>query len=245
MNSNTTPFLTAQWRHLAMLNYEVDPKILQSFLPAGTELDDWQGRIFVSIVGFQFLNTRVLGVLIPYHHDFEEVNLRFYVRRKVSGEWRRGVVFIKELVPRMAIAWVARVFYGENYVALPMWHSIEAEHDTDTGPLSVSYAWSFCGEKNRMKVTLENSSEDVVEGSVEEFITEHYWGYTRRRNGCTTEYRVEHPQWRVAKAMSAQLDCDVAGLYGEQFVEFLKTPASAFLADGSEITVFKGRPLVS
>ena len=108
-----------------MLNYEVAPEALAPFVPAGTELDAWEGRHLVSMVGFMFQSTRGLGFPIPFHRNFEEVNLRFYVRRKVDGEWRRGVVFIKEIVPRFAIAWVARTFYNENYVALPMSHRLE------------------------------------------------------------------------------------------------------------------------
>ncbi|HTO08358.1 MAG TPA: DUF2071 domain-containing protein, partial [Myxococcota bacterium] len=117
-------FLTAEWRDLAMLNYEIDPAVLEPRVPAGTELDAWSGRTFVSVVGFRFLRTRVLGVPVPYHVDFDEVNLRFYVRRKSGADWRRGVVFVKEIVPRRAIALVARVAYAENYVAHPMRHSI-------------------------------------------------------------------------------------------------------------------------
>ncbi len=238
VNSQSPPFLTAQWRHLAMLNYEIDPQVLKPLVPAGTELDDWRGRTFASVVGFLFLDTRVLGVPIPYHLNFEEVNLRFYVRRKASDGWRRAVVFIKEIVPRVAIAWVARALYGENYVTLPMNHSIEEERGS--GARTVSYSWWFRGVENKMRLTARGNGELAAAGSAEEFITEHYWGYARRRGGRTTEYRVEHPRWRVFEAGAARLDCDVAGIYGDQFVEFLQKPASAFLADGSEVTVHKG-----
>src|SRR5207244_9793931 len=131
------PFLTANWRYLAMLNFIVDPRILAPFVPPGTEIDYENGETFVSIVGFLFLDTRLLGFPIPLHRDFEEVNLRFYVRRKSADTWRRGVVFIRELVPRPAIALVARAFYGENYVAVPMKHEIEHLG----GNLKVEYCW--------------------------------------------------------------------------------------------------------
>lgn len=229
-----------------MLNYEVDPEVLGPLVPAGTELDDWQGRTFVSVVGFMFLNTRVFGVAIPWHRNFEEVNLRFYVRRKASDGWRRGVVFVKELVPRVAIALTARVVYGENYVAVPMQHRIESENGRAARPRSVSYSWRFRERVNRLEMTVSGDGEQAREGSDAEFITEHYWGYARRRGGRTMEYRVEHPRWRVSRATTARLDCDVAGLYGSQFVESLQTPpASAFLADGSEVTVFRGTVLPS
>ena len=241
MNPHSSKFLTAEWRRLAMLNYEVDLKVLAPFVPPGTELDDWQGRTFISVVGFLFLNTRVFGVAIPFHRNFEEVNLRFYVRRKASDGWRRGVVFVKEIVPRAAIALTARIVYGENYVAVPMNHHIEGESAGAVTPRNVSYSWWFRGRENRIQLDVQGGSEEARDGSDAEFITEHYWGYARRRGARTMEYRVEHPRWRIARASSAQLDCDVGGLYGSQFVEFLNAPAaSAFLADGSEVTVFRG-----
>ena len=185
----------------------------------------------------------MLGAPIPYHRNFEEVNLRFYVRRKASDGWRRAVVFVKELAPRIAIAWVARALYGENYVTLPMNHSIEEEQGS--GARTVAYSWWFRGVENKMQLTARGNGELAAAGSAEEFITEHYWGYARRRGGRTTEYRVEHPRWRVFEVGAARLDCDVAGLYGDQFVEFLQKPASAFLADGSEVKVHKGTWLPS
>jgi uncharacterized protein len=240
----TSIFLSAEWRHLAMLNFEVDPGVLRPFTPAGTEVDDWQGRTFVSVVGFMFLNTRVFGIPIPFHRNFEEVNLRLYVRRKASDGWRRGVVFVKEIVPRAAIALTARVVYGENYVAAPMSHHIKDNDGSAVTPRAVSYAWWFRGRENRIELTIEGEACEAAQGSDAEFITEHYWGYARRRDGRTTEYRVEHPRWRIARASAARLDCDVAGLYGNQFFEFLKVqPASAFLADGSDVTVFRGTTL--
>ncbi len=221
-----------------MVNFEVDPDVLEPLVPVGTELDHWNGRAFISLVGFLFLKTRVLGAAIPCHQDFEEVNLRFYVRRRASDGWRRAVVFVKEIVPRRAIALTARALYGERYVALPMKHRIE-EHNGE--PRRVSYSWWLRGEENRIALSVDAEPCEIEEGSDVEFITEHYWGYARRRGGRTTEYRVEHPRWRVRVAADSQVDCDVAALYGDQFVEPLRSrPSSAFLAEGSAITVFRG-----
>jgi uncharacterized protein YqjF (DUF2071 family) len=243
MDTAASPFLTAEWRWLVMLNYEIDPAVLRPFVPAGTELDSWNEKTYVSMVGFNFTKTQVLGMAIPFHADFEEVNLRFYVRRKDADDWRRAVVFIKELVPRRAIAWAARTFYNENYVALPMSHELQLQ--TDGTPQRVSYGWAHDGERHHLAVQVQGEAQIVGEGSHEEFITEHYWGYVRQRDGGTVEYRVEHPRWRVWPAQSAIFECDVAGLYGKNFVEFLQgTPASAFLAEGSPVTVFKGTRLV-
>jgi uncharacterized protein len=239
MKTNSTIiFLTAKWRYLAMLNYEVDPAILSPFIPQGTELDFWNGKAFVSLVGFLFEETRVCGIPIPFHRNFEEVNLRFYVRRKAHDGWRRGVVFIKELVPRTAIAFVARKLYNENYLAVPMSHQIEKSH---TEIKSVSYFWRFGGNENYMKLTTRGGVQLLIEGSEQEFITEHYWGYTTQRDGSALEYRVEHPRWQVWETNAAELHCDVAKLYGEKFHDSLSRPSSsAFLADGSGVKVYKG-----
>jgi hypothetical protein len=231
-------FLTAEWHWLAMLNFELDPARLAPFVPAGTELDFWNGKTFVSVVGFLFQNTRVRGIPIPFHQDFEEVNLRFYVRRKVNNEWLRAVVFIKELVPRLTIAWTARTFYNEPYIALPMSHRIEKAGEQVK---SVTYAWQFNGRSNSLQLSTRGEAQLLREGSEPEFITEHYWGYTAQRDGSTLEYRVEHPRWSIREAQEARLDCDVAGLYGKQFAEVLsRPPTSAFLAEGSPVTVRKG-----
>lgn len=240
MDDHRAPFLTAEWRYLAMLNYPVDAKALAPLLPAGTELDLWKGRAYVSMVGFLFINTRVLGVPIPFHLNFEEVNLRFYVRRKAEAEagWRRAVVFVKELVPRAAIAWVARTVYGENYQTLPMRHELELDGDT---PRRVVYAWTFGGREQRIEVKVQGAPQPLAAGSEPAYIAEHYWGYTKGRDGRTTEYRVEHPPWRAWPAVEAKLDCDAGELYGPGFADALAAPpASAFLADGSAVTVYKG-----
>jgi hypothetical protein len=227
------PFLTAEWRYLAMLNFAVDPEILRPRLPADCELDFHEGQTFVSVVGFLFRDTRVIRFPIPLHRNFEEVNLRFYVRRKSASEWRRGVVFVRELVPRRAIALVARIFYGEPYLAVPMRHVLEHTE----GRVLAEYQWRRAGRWETLAMTATGESQSAAEGSHEEFITEHYWGYTARRDGCS-EYRVEHPRWRLWKAETSKFDADVASLYGPEFVETLAAPSvSAFIADGSPIAV--------
>jgi uncharacterized protein YqjF (DUF2071 family) len=229
------PFLTANWRYLAMLNYVVDPQLIAPLVPAETEIDFENGETFLSVVGFLFLDTRLLGLPVPLHRDFEEVNLRFYVRRKSADTWRRGVVFIRELVPRRAIALVARAFYGENYVAVPMKHEIEHLDQN----LTVEYSWRRGRKWESVKMTATGEPQSIPAGSHAEFITEHYWGYTALQSGFS-EYRVEHPRWKIWDASDFELNVDVATLYGEQFAETLnQRPRSAFIADGSPIFVRK------
>jgi uncharacterized protein len=235
-------FLTAEWQYVAMLNYEVDAGMLLPFVPAGTELDCWKGKVFASLVGFRFLKTKLLGFLpIPVHSNFEEVNLRFYVRRQAGSEVRRGVVFIRELVPRRAIAFVARTFYKENYVALPMAHEI---HSGDDNRLRVAYRWRNGNCWSELNLETDGESELPGEGSVEQFITEHYWGYSAQPGGGCVEYRVTHPWWRVWQVRRSAFEGDGEKLYGKEIATVLQgNPQSAFLAEGSAVSVMWGRSL--
>ncbi len=233
-------FLTAQWRDLLMLNYAVDPALLAPHVPAGTTLDLWKGEALVSVVGFRFVDTRVLGVPLPGHRDFEEVNLRFYVRREAAEGVRRAVVFLRELVPRRAIAWVARAWYNEPYRALPMRHSVTER----ASERSVRYEWREGRAWTGVAARTVGESSPLEPGSEAEFITEHYWGYTRQRDRGTVEYEVAHPRWRVWPALDAALSGDIAATYGEVFAPALASrPRSAFVADGSPITVYRPRRL--
>lgn len=229
-------FLTAEWRDLIMANYEVDPALLASRVPHGTEFDLHEGRCFVSLVGFMFLNTRVLGIPIPFHVNFEEVNLRFYVKHESGSETRRGVVFIKEIVPRWAIATVARTIYGEPYERWSM--------RNDRFESRVAYAWKRDNVGNDLVVELGRELGVPGVGSHGEFIIEHYWGYTKRSETRTDEYKVEHPKWHLREVASSEIDVDFGAVYGSEF-GFLRDvePHSVLFAKGSEISVFKGARL--
>jgi len=228
-------FLTAEWNNLLMLNYAVDPALLQQFVPAGTELDSYDGKTWLSLIGFQFNRTRVLGFAIPFHQNFEEVNVRFYVRR---GE-KKGVVFIRELVPKRAIAYVARFAFNENYSRVPMSHHIETRANGDVA--SAEYAWRSGPEKCAMQIETEGPSFLPAEGSESQFITEHYWGYAAQKDGGCLEYEVQHPRWRVWNAKQAGYSGSASRLYGAEIANILaRAPDSAFLADGSCVTVSKG-----
>ncbi len=230
-------FLSAAWRNLIMANYAIDPKVLQPYLPCKTELDQFNGTHYVSLVGFLFENTRLLGMKLPFHHTFEEVNLRFYVRYKEDGAWKRGVVFMKEIVPRRMITFVANTVYGEKYATHPMRHQWQ---QTDAGFL-VNYEWKVNEEWNRIQVLAEKQGTPLVEGSEEEFITEHYWGYTHVNEACTGVYEVRHPRWKVHRVLEHEIRCSTEALYGPAFVPALQeAPRSVFLAEGSPIQVMKG-----
>jgi uncharacterized protein len=234
-------FIRAEWRHLLMLNYAVGPELLGPYIPAGTELDAYRGVIYVSVVGFRFLRTRVLGVPVPYHLNFPEVNLRFYVRRRGPDGWRRGVVFIREVVPRRAIAAVARWRYGEAYQAMPMRDRVHV--DARQGRTTLEYAWRPDHQWCAIGGHVDGEPQLARPGSEQEFIAEHYWGYTHR-DDATREYRVEHPAWRLWHAWDPYLDCDIGAMWGRAFVAPLSArPRSAFVAEGSRVAVFGGRKI--
>jgi uncharacterized protein len=236
-------FLSAEWRDLLMLNYEVDPSHLKKYVPSGTELDSFGGKTYLSLVGFRFCHTKLLGhIPIPFHTEFEEINLRFYVRRSTGAEIRRGVVFIAEIVPKRAIALTARWFYGENYVCRPMAHWVLSRHSR----LAVEYSWGTEGRSCKLSAIAEASPSLPAEGSLEQFITEHYWGYTALPDGSSMEYHVSHVPWKVWKASQAEFSGAAGDLYGDPFSELLSaTPASAFVADGSSVRVYRGTKLSS
>jgi uncharacterized protein len=227
-------FLTAEWRKLILINYEIEPDLLLPYIPYGTEIDYWKDRCYVSLVGFRFINTKMKGIAVPFHRNFEEINLRFYVRYRHEGEWRRGVTFIKEIVPRPALTFVANTIYNEKYITLPTRYTI----GNDSNKIDVSYEWKFKGDWNRISVSADAQSIEMNAGSEEEFITEHYWGYTPITNRSTSQYQVAHPRWQVYPVQHHSVNVQFGDLYGSEFGMLNdQLPVSVMLAEGSEIIV--------
>ena len=230
-------FLSAEWRKLIMVNYRIDPEILRPYIPAGTKLDLFEGECLVSLVGFMFLNTKVLGLAIPFHQNFEEFNLRFYVRYQQNQVWKRGTVFINEIVPKYFIPLIANSFYRENYVRYPMKHHI-LNHNNQ---LEVSYSFKINQNWNSVSAIADSIAIPLKANSIEEFITEHYWGYNRWNNSKTLEYGVEHPAWLTYPLRSIAVNCRFEDIYPKAFLPFLYTEHhSALLAEGSSVLVRKG-----
>lgn len=235
--ANST-FLSAAWRKLIMANYVVPPHLLAQAVPAGTELDLYQGKCYVSLIGFLFTDVRLKGWRIPFHTSFEEVNLRFYVRHTdAEGVSHRGVVFLQELVPRLAVASIANTLYGERYVTRSTRHAWEQNGDE----LRVRYEWKWAGLWRSMEVTSAPRMEAITEGSVEEFITEHYWGFTQRSAARTSGYEVAHPRWEVYPVRQFATDVDFRAQYGTKFAGLQgQEPESVLLAEGSAIKILGG-----
>lgn len=247
--TNERPFLTAEWRDLIMLTWKIDAGLIRSRLPRGTELDTWKGDALISVVAFDFRNTRVRGIAIPFHTRFPEVNLRFYVRRKMpGGKWQRGVSFVKEMVPHAMIATVARRLYNEPYVSLPMRQIAVPEEplsqDIGDATRSLVYEWKRDGEWERVLALQTSAPRAMRSDSIEEFISDQAWGYTRREDHSTQEYRVSHPRWRITPVTDCYIEADITSLYGITFAEALSAPPlSTFVAEGSAVSVFPGNTL--
>lgn len=226
--------LTAEWRKLILANYVVDPTILGGYLPRNTELDCWNGKCYISLVGFMFLNTKLMGVSVPFHINFPEVNLRFYVRYKENDVWKRGVVFVNEIVPKPALSFVANTLFKERYRSMPMknlWQLGQNE-------ISISYEWKSA-RWNSLHVKATHQSNSIIAGSEAEFITEHYWGYTTMTRDRTGEYQVDHPKWDVYPVTAYKVDCHFGDIYGSNFFALEnQDPVSVFLAEGSPVSVF-------
>jgi len=236
-------FLTAEWRKLIMAQYAIDPTILAPYLPPGTELDLFHGQCFVSLVGFLFDRVRLKGIPIPFHTSFEEINLRFYVRRiDPDGTSRRGVVFISEFVPLAAISIIANRFYEEPYSTVPT----RRKNFTSRDRLHAQYDWKHSRRWHSMQVEAEPMANPIAEGSVEEFITEHYWGFTKRTRGFTSQYEVTHPSWLVYPIRSHDITADFGTLYGPQFASLSRRqPDNILLAEGSAVSVGHGTRLTT
>ena len=232
---NQRAFLTAEWKNLLMLNYAVETSLLERYVPAGTELDSFEGTTYLSLVGFQFNSTSVYGFSVPFHQAFEEVNLRFYVKRSS----KRGVVFIREFVPKYAVAAIARFAFNENYSRVPMSHRMELHGEC--GIVETEYAWGSGSDRCSIWIETEGPSFLPVDGSECQFITEHYWGYAVQQGGGCLEYEVQHPKWRIKSARRAEFSGNLAAFYGAEIARALmRNPDSAFLAEGSPVAVFKG-----
>lgn len=231
-------FLTAEWRKLILANYPVEASVLTPYLPAHTELEYWNNKVYVSLVGFMFMNTRVFGIKIPFHINFPEVNLRFYVRYNDKGNWKRGVVFIKEIVPRPAISLVANTIFNEHYITLPVTNTVQTEKEQ----LTIGYNWKYRNNWNKLEVQASPVLSDIKTNSEAEFFTEQFWGYSVKSIDTTSEYEVKHPRWKQYVVNNYTIECDFAALYGEAFSYLAQsTPASVILAEGSQISVHSKR----
>jgi len=227
-------FLSARWENIVMANYDVNSEVLKPYLPAGVEPDFYNNKTYVSLVGFLFKQTSLFSIPIPFFGTFEEINLRFYVKRVEGGTVKRGVVFVNETVPYKPVAWLANKLYNEHYIVIPTKSKIVNTENTK----NIVYEWKINKSWNHIKVNTAIASEEMLPGSAEEFIFEHYYGFTKINSRLSQEYKVNHPRWQVNKVMGFSIECDFKSMYGDDF-SFLSnhTPDSVIVAEGSPVTV--------
>jgi uncharacterized protein len=230
----TETFLSARWENLIMANYEVNPNLLKPYLPKGVELDFFENKAYVSLVGFMFKQTSLFHIPIPLLGTFEEINLRFYVKRVEGNNIKRGVVFINETVPYKLVAWLANKLYKEHYIAIPTKNKIVSSAISK----NIKYEWKINNKWNHIAVNTDNENEQMLSNSVEEFIFEHYYGYTKISSQVSQEYKVNHPRWEVNKVNDYSIECDFTSMYGNDFAILNKQkPNSVIVAEGSLVTV--------
>lgn len=227
-------FLRAYWKDIVMINYEVPKELLIPYLPYGTELDDFEGKYYVSLVGFKFLESSILGITIPFYGSFDEVNLRFYVKRNIHNEVRRGVVFISEIVPNKMVAFLANKLYKEHYSSAKMKSDIKISNNEK----HIHYIWYKQDKKYEIRASFKNIETDMIKDTHEHFIYEHYHGYTKINKHETWEYKVNHPKWKINKNISYEVSCDFELLYGKSYA-FLQNekPHSVYNSVGSEVSI--------
>lgn len=227
-------FLKARWENIVMINYEVDARILYPYLPYGVELDSFENKVFISLVGFKFLKSSIFGIPMPLFGSFDEVNLRFYVKRIERNELKRGVVFISEIVPNKIVALLANILYKEHYSTAKMQSSIDIENDIK----NIKYSWQLNKDAYSISASFENRGEIIENNSLEEFIYEHYYGYIKVSDKETWEYKVNHPRWQTNEVKRCLINCDFEKMYGKDFSFLnLQKPFSIYNAVGSAVNI--------
>ena len=228
-------FLKAKWENIIMVNYEIEPELLLPFLPKGVSLDLFDGKAYISLVGFMFKNTKLFNVPIPFFGSFEEINLRFYVTRKEGDVFKRGVVFINETIPYQLVAWMANKLYKEHYSVVPTKHQILNNDKIN----QIKFEWLLQNKWNSIAVDFDSKTETMKTNSLEKFIYEHYYGYTKINNLQTEEYQLKHPSWNIHKVIDYKIDCDFEAMYGKSFsILNQMKPNSVFIAEGSDVSIY-------
>jgi uncharacterized protein YqjF (DUF2071 family) len=230
------PFLTARWENLILANFAVPDDLLLPRLPRGLDLDRWEGRAFVSLVAFEFRNTRVFGISWPGYRDFPEINLRFYVRRGSD----RGVIFIREIVGLRLVARIARWVYNEPYRVSALKSFVTRTSDV----VEVEHRLPGRDRVHTIRATGSVPAIRAAPDNVEHFFKEQRWGFGQTRRGATLMYEVDHPLWATYPVRSFSIDLDWDAVYGPEWGFLTKaTPASVILAAGSPVSVYRHRPV--
>lgn len=232
--------LRAEWNNIIMANYVVPEELLLPLIPYKTRLDLFEGESYVTLAAFMFLNTEMLGFNIPFHSNFEEVALRFYVRSNNPLSEQRGVVFIKEIVPKYAISLLANTFFGQKYTTLKM----KSFHRDAGDTMETGYEWKYQNKWNKIMAKTGKRSTPIQQNNFNEFIADHYFGYRKYGETKTYQYEVEHKLWDTFNVHNYSVECDFGSLFGNEFsiLNEIK-PKSVFMLKGSEIRIHQRKLL--
>ncbi len=222
------PFLTARWSQLCLVNFEVNPTWLESFVPAGLQLEVVDESAFVSLAALHFREVRVLGVSWPGYRSFPQLTLRFQVR----SQERRGVTTVRDFAPSKLPCWVARQLYGQPYKA--------AELSSRRRSDEIAWTLLWGGEENRLEFTLAKTVQAPT--SEDSFFLEHKWGYSVLPDGRLQESKVLHPPWTTRRVLDWNLHFDFGKVYGPEwtFLDHLSPRSCSFGVD-SQVAIFPPR----
>lgn len=228
-------FLTARWENLVIISYKISPDLLQPHMPKGFEPDTIDGNAFVSVVAFVFADTKVKGIKVPFNVNFPEINLRFYVKNNE----KRGVVFIREFVPKIFIPVIANTFYNENYRYIPMESKVSIN-----GIIKLNHTIELNNKSYSITAEAENKPYTPATNSTEHFFKEHEWGFGITKKNETMIYKVEHPVWEVYPLIKFEHTFNFAEIYGHEWESLdSEKPYNIAFAKGSPVKVFHGHLL--
>ena len=212
--------LTMRWEELLFLHWPMAAAVLRPHLPAGLELETFDGSAWLGVVPFRMARTRLRWLPpVPTTHTFPEINLRTYVRAGGrSGVW----FFSLDAASRLAVE-SARLGFGLPYFAARMACRRDGEcvhyHSERTdwrGP-----AASFRGDWRPV-----GSFAPAVRGTLLHFLVERYCMFVSRR-GRLMCGEVAHAPWQLAAAEVRLEANDMTRLLG---CELLGPPVSALVA---------------
>jgi uncharacterized protein YqjF (DUF2071 family) len=199
MEPDAQVVIRQDWHHLLFLHWEVPPAELQALLPAGLDLDTFEGKAYVGLVPFTLTGVRpILTPPLPWISSFHEINVRTYVHRngRDPGVW----FFSLDASSAIAVA-AARAAYK-----LPYFH---AHIDFDAGP-----AIRFDSKRDGTApvhahiryAPAETPAARAAVNSLEFFLVERYLLYAVDEHHDLYRARVHHQPYPLQRAELHSLD---------------------------------------
>ena len=194
------PVMVQQWVDVVFVHWPLPPDRVQRLLPAGVEVDTFEGRAWVGLVPFRMEGLGFPGLSpLPVVGTFPEVNVRTYVR---SGA-RRGVWFFSLDVDRFLPALVARAAYGLPYCRGRASHERSGDHVTS----SVRRTWPATpGPEPTATIEVRTADPLPDVAGLESFLTSRWGLISSSPRGTLRWAPVEHPRWPLFDAQLVHLE---------------------------------------